>query len=144
MRPYPVDLVSNPMEYFENIHAGRRTIHVDSRHVFPGMILWVLSKLTRVRMMPSLSSRNRIALPLFHGTLGRTSNTFFPRVMRSPGSCVVQVDVSVIIFKILQRIGNEIHWINPAKTAKIQPIQPKFEEKKTSGLTRYGGGPQPL
>ena len=44
------------------------------------------------------------------------------------------IDTSVILFKIFQWIGNEMHWINPANTAKIQPIQPKF--KKSSGLAR--------
>ena len=46
--------------------------------------------------------------------------------------------ISVIIFKIFQWIGNEIYWINPADTAKILPIQPKFE--KSSGLARKSSG----
>ena len=28
MRPYPVDLISNPVEYFENIHAGSLYTHL--------------------------------------------------------------------------------------------------------------------
>ena len=40
---------------------------------------------------------------------------------------------SVIIFKRFQWIGNEIHWINPANTAKIQPIQPKIRKSQWIG-----------
>ena len=50
----------------------------------------------------------------------------------------VRISSSVIIFKIFQWIRNEIHWINPANTAKIQPIQPKFE--KSGGLARKSSG----
>ena len=50
----------------------------------------------------------------------------------NPYTALSNTGTSVIIFKRFQWIGNEIHWINPANTAKIQPIQPKFE--KSSGL----------